>query len=379
MDRWTSAVDVGVDFDVIYFDFKGAFDSVVHSKLLFKLEHLGFGGPLLQWLGAFLTDRQQRVGVENLYSSFLPICSGVPQGSVLGPLLFVIYISDLLPHDTTDSDLNLKFADDVKEGTEIINHSDYTRLNNTVAEVSSWSTQWQLPLSKEKCFSFRVGSPSTLPPYQLDGGALECRQEVRDLGVWFTSNLKSTTHCSKITAQAFRRLFIVRRCFARASAKTLIWAFKVFVRPLLEYASPAWSPYLLQDIDLLESVQRNFTRSLPGYRGLPAGERLRRSGLDPLELRRLYADLLLVYKITHQLLPLDFPFFELQSYTATRGHSWKLRHLGARLDCRKNFFAIRVVGPWNSLSENTVSSQSVSAFRRSLREHDLTHFLKRPY
>ena len=160
--------------------------------------------------------------------------------------------------------------------------------------------------------------------------------------------------------------------------KTLIWAFKVFVRPILEYASPVWSPHHLCDIDLVESVQRRFTKSIGALFSLSYHERRRMSGLDSLELRRLRADLYLTHSLLHRRVDFEFcNFFELQTGNRTRGHSLKLVVGNFRTDCRKFFFTNRVIKVWNALPDDVVRTSSLCAFKRKLSEFNLQPFLYR--
>ena len=173
---------------------------------------------------------------------------------------------------------------------------------------------------------------------------------IKDLGVWFSSNLKFSTHCNHIVKQGWHRLSMVRRTFSSGDVLTLIWAYKVFVRPILEYASPVWSPHLVADIDNIESVQRCFTKSLRGMRDKSYVDRLEILDLQTLECRRLMADLTLTFQILHGLV--NFPtecLFTLRVGDRTRGHSRKLVVLKASKDCRKYFLAYQVVNAWNAL------------------------------
>ena len=144
----------------------------------------------------------------------------------------------------------------------------------------------------------------------------------------------------------------------------------------LEYASPVWSPSQIGHIVLIESVQRRFTKSLPGMRHISYTDRLQLLKLDSLEKRRLKTDLCLVYSLLHNLLDFDFArFFELSTYGRTRGHSWKLVAGPARIDVRRAFFANRVVKPWNALPADCASAPSLSIFKLKLSVIDLNEFL----
>jgi ribonuclease P/MRP protein subunit RPP40 len=200
----------------------------------------------------------------------------------------------------------------------------------------------------------------------------------KSLGVWLSPDLKPTTHCRKIFNTAVGRMGVVRRVFRSGDVSILSWAFKVYVRPILEYASPVWSPWLLHDIDLIELVQRRFTKRLPGMYHLPYPERLRKLNLDSLELRRLKADLVLTFKLLKGHTKLNLPLFDLSTMKNTRGHSLKLIHQPSALNARHHFFAVRIVPPWNALPERAISCQSVDAFRAELNRLDLRKFVFRP-
>ena len=159
---------------------------------------------------------------------------------------------------------------------------------------------------------------------------------------------------------ASRRAAMIKRCFVSNDRKTLFWAFCVFVRPVLEYASPVWSPHLIKDIDNIESVQRSFTKYLPGFYNKSYSERLSLLNADTLEVRRLKSDLTLCFRLLNNLCDFDFNnFFELRIDGRTRGHSLKLSVQPALHDCRKYFFSHRVVNAWNALPELLVTAPSL--------------------
>jgi len=216
--------------------------------------------------------------------------------------------------------------------------------------------------------------------YLISGFLLPHVSHIKNLGVWFTSDLKFSLHCSNIAKTAFQRSAMVKRCFVSGHVETLIWAFKVFVRPILEYASPVWSPYLVGDIDTIESVQRRFTKSLPGFGLLPYPERLKSANIEPLELRRLHADLILTFLILHR--KVDFcpaHFFTLRADGRTRGHPLKLVFNASKKNCRLHFFANRVVHAWNHLPSEVVMASSKLSFKRLLKKVNLEKFLIRNY
>lgn len=374
MEEWTRSIDLGIPVDVVFVDFAKAFESVVHQKLLTKLEHYGFTGPLLKWIEDFLINRTHHVVVGSNTSHNRRVVSGVPQGSVLGPLLFIIYINDL--NCSSNSSLH-KFADDVKTHGHARDNRDHANLQTSLNYLHDWSENWQLPINADKCAVLHIGRKNHQNSFTMASSTLKPKTLVKDLGVWFSADLKFSTHCSNIVRSANQRLALIRRCFTSGDPLTLIKAYKVYVRPILEYASQVWSPHLVKDITKLEGVQRRFTRFLRGYRELCYKDRLLRAKLDSLELRRLKADLVLTFLIIRNIVNFDLThFFKLRGASITRGHNYKLLVVGARLDCRKFFYANRVVAAWNSLPTDIVYASSVTGFRQRLNKLDLSKFLQ---
>ena len=153
-----NVIDKRGQTDVIYLDFAKAFDSVSHSKLLYKLDHVGIRGDLISWIKSFLTDRKQRVKIEESCSSWKPVTSGVPQGSVLGPVLFLIFVNDIV--DCVKTAKVKIYADDCKIYLKANDDDSVTSLNVDLGSICTWSSQWQLPLSIFKMYSFELGSGS---------------------------------------------------------------------------------------------------------------------------------------------------------------------------------------------------------------------------
>jgi hypothetical protein len=379
LDDWTCSLDEGIPLDAILIDFAKAFESVVHAKLLVKLNLLGFTGGLLDWLNDFLSKRTQCVSVGGACSEVKPVVSGVPQGSVLGPLLFILFLNDLT---TTSTDTPLKkFADDVMSYAQVVDEVSYRALGSVASNLSNWSSAWQLPLAPLKCSVFHLGRHNTMHDYVLSSNSfLSHTKIVKDLGVWFTSDLKFATHCNHIVKSANQRVAMLKKLFTSGDVNTMVRAFKIFVRPILEYASPVWSPHLVGDIDRVESVQRRFTKSLRGQRKKSYSERLSFLELDSLELRRLKADLYLTFSLLHSLVDFNFAkLFELRIDNRTRGHPLKLSIGQFKTDCRKYFFANRIVKVWNDLPGEVVMLPTLNSFKSRLRQLDLTRYLSRPF
>ena len=250
-------------------------------------------------------------------------------------------------------------------------------LGLALKEIEIWSDDWQLPISVSKCKALHIGGNNPIYDYSLFGNTLESVSTTFDLGVWITGNLKSTTHCNHIVKTAKQRCALIRKCFVSNNRDILFWAFCVFVRPLLEYASPVWSPHLHKDIDYVESVQRRFTKYLPGLKSKSYSERLKLLKAESLDIRRLKIDLSLTYSILHGAVDIDSSiFFSVRGSQRTRGHPLKLVVQKTKLDCSKFFFANRVVNVWNGLPEDVVMASSIQNFKKGLAGVCLSEYVR---
>jgi len=193
IEDWTSAIELGYNIDIIYTDFAKAFDSVPHNRLLVKLESIGIRGEVLQWIKAFLTKRKHRVNVEGEISSWTYPKSGVPQGSVLGPTLFVIFINDM--PNVLQNCCKL-FADDAKVYDKIKTNGDTSSLQEDIDRLLQWSHTWNLPFNEEKCKSMRIGKTTNTIRYYMNEHELETIEEEKDLGVIIDNKLNFHTHTS---------------------------------------------------------------------------------------------------------------------------------------------------------------------------------------
>ena len=370
LNDWTSSLQQGCDTDAIYLDFATAFDTVSHQKLLFKLETYGVTGKALQWIKAFLSGRTQRVYIGSAVSTSVPVSSSVPQGTVLGPTLFIIFINDIADC-VLNSSIRL-FADDAKLYKKIGDRNvDPFVLQADLARIVDWSNRWQLRLSKAKCKTLCITNRRNHYDsiYSIDNHHLEAVTSIKDLGYTVSSNLKFSQHCAIISAKALRTSALIFRVFRSKSVSVLLRAYKVYVRPIVESGSPVWNPHLCKDIDVIEKVQRYFTRRIfnrCGMQMLPYSQRLVFLDIETLERRRIKTDLLMCYKIKNRLIDLEFDqFFEYRAGN-TRGHSAKLIVKKNRINARKYFFSNRVVNQWNSLTESQVTARSLGAFKRTI-------------
>jgi len=377
LSDWTFTIDNKLTETVIYVDFHKAFDTVSRSKLKIKMEGYGIRGELLNLIMDFLSNRMQRTRVGNCLSDVTSLTSGVVQGSCIGPLLFLIFINDL--SDIFDPQITPKlYADDLKLYTSITSNYNSDSLQQNLDRLEAWANTWQLIISIRKCQTLTLNgrqqatNPTT---FNIGSSALDNVNNVLDLGVTVSSDLKFSTHVTHIVRKALTRSNLLHRCFISRDTATLVKAFKVYVRPIVEYCSPVWSPHLIKDIELVESVQRKFTKRLPGLWDSSYADRLKAVGLERLDVRRLQLDLIMTYKIMFGLTYLNFnQFFQFTPNQNTRGHAYKLFVPSASLDARKYFFSNRIVRVWNELSSNTTDFRSLHAFRTSIFRTDFTKY-----
>lgn len=364
LDKVTKMVDSGKNIDVIYLDFAKAFDKVPHQRLLQKLKNHGIQGNLWNWISEWLKGRKQRVCLGGCKSAWQPVLSGVPQGSVLGPVLFLIFINDL------DEDIVswiLKFADDTKIFGEVADSVTRDQLQADLNKLTLWSERWQMKFNVDKCKVMHIGSKNQNSTYMMNGKELQTTASEKDLGIIIMNSLKVSDQCMQAYNRASRMLGMMRRTIKSRSPEILISIYKSVVRPHLEYCVPAWSPQYIKDKDLLERVQHRFTRMFSHLRELEYMDRLRILGLWTLEERRNRADIIEVFKMAKNIgaTTLD-QFFLRDSIGRTRGHMYKLRRNATSLNARHHFFTERVIPRWNALPQKALEVTTVNAFKGQL-------------
>nr|XP_006825930.1 PREDICTED: RNA-directed DNA polymerase from mobile element jockey-like [Saccoglossus kowalevskii] len=369
LEDWTYAMDRGAQVDVIYFDFQKAFDTVPHKRLIHKLKAYGFGGSLLRWIEDFLSNRHQRVVINGKFSGWLPVVSGIPQGSVLGPVLFVLFINDL--PDAVKSVCKL-FADDTKLYKCIFSHLDQIELQNDIFSLCEWSRKWLLEFHVKKCkvmqFAKKDFDDYSYSMHSKEGVVfpIDMVNEEKDLGIVFQDNLKFSKHIAKVVNSANRMCGLIKRCFRHLDQSSFTKLYKALVRPHLDYGDSVWYPITKQDKRSVENVQRRFTRCVTGLSDLSYEGRLSALNLPTLDYRRHRGDMIQVFKILHGHCDVDpAVFFELSS-SVTRGHRWKLIKTRCYKSVRHNFFATRIVNDWNALPEYIVDSNSIDSFKQKL-------------
>ena len=187
LEEITKWIDVGSPVDIIYLDFQKAFDKVPHQRLLLKLKAHGIGDSITDWIEQWLTDRRQRVVVDGEVSNWKSVLSGVPQGSVLGPILFLIYINDL--DDSITSNV-LKFADDTKLFRKVNTDGDKQHLQNDLDRLVKWSEKWQMLFNFGKCKCLHTGHGNLNVNYKMGDTVLGTTVKEKDLGVTISADMR---------------------------------------------------------------------------------------------------------------------------------------------------------------------------------------------
>ena len=288
----------------------------------------------------------------------------MPQGSVLGPLLFLIYVNDIVLN--IDSTIKL-FADDAKIFRPIKDSNDSQALQSDLGRLEEWSRKWLLKFNANKCKVLHFGYNNLEKDYELNGNPLDKSDGEKDLGVLVSKNFKFSNHIGKIAAKANSILGRIRRTFTHLDVDNVRLLYSSLVRPHLEYAVQSWSPHYRKDIFKLEQVQRRATRLVPQLNDTPYEERLKIFNLTTLEERRIRGDAIETYKFMHGLENVDpTQFFKLVREGPslhTRGNQLKLETQYARTELRRNFYSVRAAKQWNNLPRDVVLSENLNTFK----------------
>ena len=301
--------------DVVYLDFAKAFDKVDHHILMKKLHQYGIRGKIHTWINNFIYHRLQQVLVENKLSRKEKVVSGVPQGTVLGPLLFLIYINDL--EEALKYSILRIFADDSKLVKELKSQSDHNQLQEDLNISIHWSKVNNMELNQKKFQLMQFGKDETLKePYMISNDVMLHREtDIKDLGVYISDDLSWRTQMTEAVKTGRKYMGWILRSFTSRSPEVIIHLYQAYVIPRLEYASILWSPYLIRDIVQLESIQRTITAKIEGCENLNYHQRLHKLKLYSMQRRRERFQAIYMYKIANSLVP-NNPNFEF--YTTTR-------------------------------------------------------------
>ncbi|EFP04241.1 hypothetical protein CRE_26624 [Caenorhabditis remanei] len=355
LNDWTDNIDRGNQVDIVYLDYAKAFDRVQHDLLLAKLVEVRLNPSLIRWIDSFLSERYFEVKVGKSYSAKRKALCGVPQGSVLSPILFGIFVNDV-PKTLPPGVKCRQFADDLKIYASFSNSDSNSlpnRLQLAIDSVILWSKKAKLDLNNSKTECITLGNRRAMNTYTIDGIAVGQKTLIRDLGFLISPKLDFSEHWHKATNAAK----FVSQIFTKYNSndsKIMTLLYKTFIRPVLEYGTEVSSPYKKCDIRAIESIQNSFTRRLlsrqigryltpsdPDY--LSANQRNDKYGLASLEHRRQTTDYKMILKM--QLGKIDInteDFFTTNTFTKTRSNNtfhWK----AGKTKTRRNFFIHRTL------------------------------------
>ena len=373
LEDLTKIMDQGLALDVVYLDFSKAFDKVPIQRLLSKCSGLGIQGKLLEWIEKWLVGRKQRVVLNGEASSWGDICSGVVQGSCLGPVLFTIFINDIDGAVDIMNSILSKFADDTKWGRVVENEDDQKTFQEGLDSLMKWSQDWQMDFNVDKCHIMHIGQGNNEYKYTMGGKELQESEFEKDIGVIVQRNLRPSLQCAKAAKTANAILGQLSRAVTYRDKNTFLRLFRTYVRPHVDYCAPAYSPWTQGDKDILENVQRRAIGMVTNFKGRTYEEKLAEAGMVTLETRRLRGDLLQAYRVLHGVDDVDpSKWFtmaqERNGATSTRHTSGALNveRGEGRGEVRRNFWSQRVAEPWNNLPDEVKTAKSLNDFKNGI-------------
>ena len=388
------------DSDVIYLDFSKAFDKVDHNLLIKKLQLYGICGKTLQWLKAFLLNRTQKVIINGHQSFSNPVISGVPQGTVLGPLLFILFINDLDLSCSNGSNLRF-FADNsrlIRSINPIDSNNDSANLQSDLNLVIKWALNNNMKLNNNKfvflsyCVS-NISFPLNLrllqelpfahnvfPRSYITGpGIIEASQGTSDLGIYVSNNYSFKSHIIQTVKKANNKVNWVLSVFRSRQVQLMLTLYKSLVLGILEYNCPLWDPSNKGEIAILEGVQRRFTSKIASLQGFNYWERLEKLKLFSLQRRRERYIIIYMWKIYHLLVPNDLRI--LWHYSDRRGViadvPTHFSNISKVQTCIDKLFKVKGPKLWNCLPKEVNTLSSLPIFKAAL-DKVLVSFPDRP-
>ena len=363
-------VDTGEVVDVVYLDLSKAFDVVHHELMIEKLMSLGFSPKVLKWIEAFLTGRRMFVSVGSGDSSLKIVKSGVPQGSVLGPLLFLIYVNTLA------EGLGCKwyaYADDFKLYSVANGEGNRNTLQNDLDVFAGRASSWNLKLSLDKCKVIRFGArglEGARVSYRLESWDLPFVESHRDLGIVVDAGLKFHLHVGRVVRKASGLVNQLLSGTVCRESGFMVALFVSHIRPLLDFGARLWNVGYIGDVRKLERIQRRWLMQTAGMGDAPYGERLQTLRLFSVYGRMLRGDLIKIWQTFHPRVDVGLQgLLDLQSHSATRTNGYKLAVPRCYTEARRRFWSVRCVGRWNALPAGVVQAPTVETFKRKLDEY----------
>ena len=374
-DRILQSMEAGKNVDIIYLDFAKAFDKLDFAITLGKLRQLGISGRVYAWIESFLTNRQQVVHVRGSKSEMEPVVSGVPQGSVLGPLLFLVLLGDI--DETVSTSYLSSFADDTRVLGQISGTGDVDHLQRDLDAIYDWSRKNNAQLNAEKFECIRYGynqEIKTSTNYKANNGSpIESKSSVRDLGVLMSSDANFGEHIGNVVLSANLKCAWVLRTFKTREIFLMLTLWRSLVVPVLDYCCQLWSPAVLGQIQKLEKVQASFFKKFAGMARLTYWQQLEALKAYSLQRRRERYAIIYIWKALEGLVP-NFGVTTVDN--SRHGRSCRVPHIKTSAPCKiqtLRFASLTVNGPrlFNSMPNHirNMTSCSIDTFKHALDKH----------
>ena len=354
---WAEAIDNQQQTDIFILDFEKAFDTVPHELLKSKLHGYGVNKKVLNWIDSFLTNRQQCVVVNGTSSSHKEVASGVPQGTVLGPILFLVHINDI--SKDVSSEIRL-FADDCVCYRDIKTIEDCDELQKDIDTLGAWAEKWGMRFQPTKCNMMQLSRKreGLKYKYTLKNTELEFLESIKYLGVNITNYLHWGKHIDEICNKSYRTLGLLRRNLSACNQEVRLQAYKGLMRPVLEYACSAWDPQQLYLQEKLEKVQKQAARFVTSNYSYEPGSMtaiLEQLELEPLQERRKKCRLTLFCKGIYQQAAVPTNILQKPKFRTRHMHSQYHTRPRTSGDTFKNSFMPMTLRDWNLLPHEVIN------------------------
>lgn len=371
-NTFCKALDDGKEVRAIFCDISKAFDRVWHKGLIYKLKQAGIDTTLLQWLVSYLSNRKQRVVIPGACSDWVVIEAGVPQGSILGPLLFLIYINDIVIG--INSNVRL-FADDTS--LYLIVNNPYVaagQLNADLETIHRWAERWLVKFNPSKSESLLISRKTNKPfhpPLMMNNEPITEVHCHKHLGIYLSNDGTWHEHVNYITSKAWIRLNIMRKLKFILDRQSLETIYTAFIRPILEYADVVWDNCKKYEKDALEKIQIEAARVVTGTTKLVSLDVLyKETGWETLEHRRQKHKLCLFYKMSNNLSPIYLTSLvppNVENITPYNlRNSTDIRHTTSRTQLYYNSFLPSSIRLWNDTLPDIRDSNSLQTFKFKL-------------
>ena len=337
---------------------------MAHQRLAIKLHHYGVRNKTLTWIKNFLADRYQRVVLDGKTSTSSPVTSGVPQGTVLGPLLFLIYINNL--PSCASSTVRL-FADDCLLYRVISTQEDAASLQEDLDHLQEWERDWQMVFNPDKCEHIRITNKRKIvqTSYKIHGQVLKETNKAKYLGVTIDGKLTWNSHVDVVTKRANQTISFLQRNLSACPKDIKALSYKSLVRPQVEYAATVWDPPTKTSISKVEAVQRRAARFCHGdYRRTSrVTPMLQNLGWEDLKTRREQSKTIMMYRIVNNLIDIPAERYLTHTGTSTRGHESRFLVPYCSVVAYKSSFFPSTIRLWNALPVSMVTAPTLEAFK----------------